>query len=45
MNIACVYHATLPTSAQFGKKSLKQGNRFKIIFTTEYTEDTEFRFF
>ncbi len=22
-----------------------QGNRFKIIFTTEYTEDTEFRFF
>ncbi len=24
---------------------LPQGNRFKIIFTTEYTEDTEFRFF
>ncbi len=22
-----------------------QGNRFKINFTTEYTEDTEFRFF
>ncbi len=27
------------------KSIMQQGNRFKIIFTTEYTEDTEFRFF
>ncbi len=30
--------------AQSGR-SEPQGNRFKIFFTTEYTEDTEFRFF
>ncbi len=25
MNMACVYHATLPTSAQFGKQCLERG--------------------